>query len=141
MPFHASLEEDVTDRHLEQIADLPLALGAAHVQRHRMHRLRGGLLLQQDPAHLRSVAVGEDHLPPVGRDVGDPLRGLPARPVHLLERVIGAATEQCVAAQCDHDPFHAHPFEDLRAVPPAADEGRDPLAAPCIRTRLSPTRA
>ena len=71
-----------------------------------MHDVLRGLLLQQDPAHLRAVAVGDDDLPPGGRDVGDALGGRARGPVHLLERVLGAAAEQGVAAEGDDDPLH-----------------------------------
>ena len=63
------------------------------------------LLLQQDAPDLRSVTVGDDDLPPHGRDVGDTLRGLAACPVHLFERVVGAPAQQGIAAQRDHDPL------------------------------------
>src|SRR3954463_15766982 len=108
-PFRPPLEEDVADGDLQQVADLALALGAADVQRHRMHLLGRGLLLQQDPADLRPIAVRHDAPPAVGRDVGDPLRGCPRGGVHLVIRVGRAAPEQRAAAGGDHDPGHRVP--------------------------------
>jgi hypothetical protein len=105
-PLHPPLEEHVADRHLEQVADLPLAQRPAHVERHRVHPLPSRLLLEEDPAHLRAVAVGDDDLPPRRRDVGDPLGGQAGRAVHVLERVLLAATEQRVAAERDDDSVH-----------------------------------
>ena len=48
-----------------------LGLGDAPVQRHRRHDVRGELVLDQQVAHLRSVAVGQDDLDTGGDDVGD----------------------------------------------------------------------
>ena len=105
--LHAALEEDVPDRHLQEVADLTLTEGAADVERHRMHDLARGLLLQQDPPDLGPVAVGDDDLPVGGRDVGHPLGGRARGAVHLLEGVLGALAQQRVAAERHHDPVHA----------------------------------
>jgi hypothetical protein len=71
-----------------------------------MDLLRGGFLLDQDAPDLWAVAVGDHDLPTVGGDVGDPLGGATSGAVHLLIGVLGAAAEQRVAAQGDHDALH-----------------------------------
>jgi len=73
--LHAAFEEHVADGDLKQVPDLTLAFRATDVQGHRIDHVLSGLLLQQDPSHLRPVAVGDDDLPAGGRDVGDPLGG------------------------------------------------------------------
>ena len=75
-----------------------------------MHRLAGGLLLEQYPAYLRPVAVSDHDLPSGLGDVGYGLSGLARRAFHLLEGIVGAAAEQGVAAEGHNDPFHRNPF-------------------------------
>ena len=92
--LHAALEEHVADRDLQEVADLPLALGSADIERHGVHPPGRGLLLEEDTADLRAVAVRDDDLPARGRDVGDPLRSGPRGAVHLLERVLLPLAEE-----------------------------------------------
>ena len=110
--FHAPFEEHVADGHLEQVADLPLAQGATHVQWHRVHHSGCRLLLQEDPADLRAVPVRDDHLVPQGGDIGDALGRPAGSRIHLLERVIGPATQQSVSPQGYHHPFHRAGLQD-----------------------------
>ena len=72
-PVHPPLVEDVAHRHLEQIADLALALRAAHVERHGCHEPGRFLVLEEDPAHLGSVAVCDHDLPAPLRHFGHDL--------------------------------------------------------------------
>jgi hypothetical protein len=47
---------------LDHVADEPLALGAADVERHRRRHVLADLVLQEDVPHLRPVAVRDDDL-------------------------------------------------------------------------------
>ena len=105
-PLHPPLEEDVPDRHLQQVPDLTLALGAAHVERHRSDLVLRELLLQQDPPDLRPVAVRDHDLPPGRGDVGHAFRREPGRPAHLLGRVLLPPPQQRVSTERHHHSLH-----------------------------------
>ena len=103
----AARPELVPERLLDHVADLTLRLGPAHVERHGGDEPGGGLVLDEEVADLRSVAVGEDRLIALGDQLGD----LAARAPDVVE-LSGVAVELLrpqdrVAAQGDHDPFVA----------------------------------
>ena len=66
----------------------------------------GGLLLEQDAAYLRSVAVGEHDLPSRGGDIGDLLSGGSGRTVGVLVRIVLPAPKEGVPPEGNHDAFH-----------------------------------
>ena len=61
-PVAAHLAQGVLERVLDGKADRRLCLGHAPVQRNRRDLMRGELVLGEQVAYLRAVAVGQDHL-------------------------------------------------------------------------------
>ena len=83
-PVDAAVGQRLVQRVEDQEADRALGLRTAPVQRHRRHDVRGELVLHQQVADLRAVAVGEDDVG-AGRDeVGHPLHRDADGPVLVL---------------------------------------------------------
>ena len=66
----------------------------------------GLLLLEQDPPHLGTVAVGDHDLPAGLGDVGHDLRGDPGGTPHTFRRFLLALLEQRVPSQGDDHSVH-----------------------------------
>ena len=109
----------------QQVAELALGGGAADVHRHRRHLQRGGLLLQQQPADLRPVAVGQ-HQGDAGADqLGQRDGGGSERGAQLGRRTGPARRAQRVTAQGDH-----HPHRLPTSLGPRRVDGRPAAARP-----------
>ena len=98
---HGGVEPGIAQRVVEGVqdreAERPLGLGAAPVQRDRRHDVGGELVLDQDVADLRAVAVGDDQLVAGGDQSG----GGPHRDADRLDlggrggAAVGARSSRC----------------------------------------------
>ena len=95
---------------LQGIANRALGVGAAHIQRNLVHALGLGRDLgpPQDEAHLRAVAVPDDHLVAGLDHVGDMQAGLLRGLVLVFHRLVGGVLDQRIAADGDDCDFLRH---------------------------------
>jgi hypothetical protein len=100
-PVAASSSERGLERVEEEEADRGLRLRAAPVERDRRDDVRRQLVLHEQVADLRAVAVGEDDLDPVGDQVGDGVHGGRDRALLGLDRRRSVGPGHGVAAEGD----------------------------------------
>jgi hypothetical protein len=95
-----------------QVADLRLALRAAHVERHGRDQVSGFLVLEEDVPDLRAVPVGQDHLVALLHEIGEAdARRLD--PTALADHVAGFARGHEGVAANGHDELrHPRPPEN-----------------------------
>ena len=115
-PVDPAVGERLVEGVEDQEADGGLGLGTAPVERHRWDDVRGQLVLHQQVADLRAVAVGEDHLDAGGDQVGHPLHRDTDRVVLVLRGGAPARPGHGVAAESDENP---HAATLVRRSPPA----------------------
>ena len=68
----------------------------------------GDFRAQHDEAHLRTVAVGNQHLPALLDDVGDVFNRLAQREVLVFDALLVAVLDEGVAPNGDDRKFPAH---------------------------------
>lgn len=102
--------EHVVERLLDLVADGALRVRDAAYQRDDVHpRDRAGdFRAQHDEAHLRTVAVGNQHLPALLDDVGDVFHRLAQREVLVFDALLVAVLDEGVAPNGDDRKFPAH---------------------------------
>jgi hypothetical protein len=125
-----ALAEVVQEALLEHVAYLALAHGSAHVHRHGRDRLRGEGVLDEQVAHLGSVAVGQHHLPAVFHQLGDAAHRLVDVEQLFLEGADLPGLQDGVAAQSHHDPLSGL-ARRFRHVAPQASS-----VAACVESAL-----
>jgi len=104
------VEEDVLQALLESVADGPLRVRAANVQRHFVQLVRGQFTTAQDEADLRAVAVGHGNVPAGLDHLGDVDGRLIGRVVLVFHRLVLLVLDQGVAADGDDGEFLGHGF-------------------------------
>ncbi len=111
------------DRLLEQVAELPLGHRAEHVERQPGHLVGRLQLLQRERAHLRPVAVGDEHIAAAGPQL-EHGSGRDAGVLRLL--LPGAAlvlARDGVAAEGDDHPPCTRGAHELRIASQTARAG------------------
>ena len=98
MPVDAEPLEVVLEVLRQRVADRPLAVGAADVERHLVQLVRRQLGPPQDEAHLRPVAVADHDVPAVLDHRGDVPTGLTGRDVLVADRLVLLVLDERVAA-------------------------------------------
>ncbi len=132
-PVGSAVRKRLVQRVEDQEADGALRLRAAPVQRDRRDDVRGELVLHQQVADLRAVAVGEHHVDATGHQVGDPLHRDADRAVLVLRRGTPVRPGHGVAAQGDE---HSHGLDPRRRATPRPRR----VARPCGRHAVRTTR-
>jgi hypothetical protein len=84
----AHVEEVVLQALLQRVADGPLRVRAADVERHFVQLVGGQFAAAQDEADLRAVAVGDGDVPAVLDHLGDVAGGLVGRVVLVFDRLV-----------------------------------------------------
>ena len=98
VPVDAEPAEVVLEVLRERVADRPLAVGAAHVERHLVQLVRRELRAAQDEAHLRPVSVADHDVPAVLDHRGDVPAGLTGGDVLVADRLVLLVLDERVAA-------------------------------------------
>ncbi len=102
------LPEIVDQVLLECVADGTLGVRSSDVHRDLVQLMTGQLGAAHDEPHLRSVAVGDGHVPAVGDELGDVLIRLPRRFVLVLDGLMLFVLDQGVTADGDDRSRHRY---------------------------------
>jgi len=103
LPAHAALPEFVRERLLDHVANRPLRVRAARVERHFVQLVPRQLGSADDEADLRPVAVGDDHVVARFDDVGDVMARLAGERPLIRDGAVPVVADERVAADRQHD--------------------------------------